>query len=64
MGNRKKAFDCVEMKRRAQEELSAEYERRRGEFASYAEFLAAKVEESPWARSAWKRLSKVTVKVR
>lgn len=34
-----KIFDYVEMKQRAQRELMAEYEARRGEFSSYAEFL-------------------------
>jgi hypothetical protein len=43
-----KTFDCVEMKRRVQEELRAEYESRKGEFASYADFLRAKADQSPW----------------
>ncbi len=41
-----KTFDCVEWKDRAQERLWAEYEARKGEFASEVEFLNAKAEES------------------
>jgi hypothetical protein len=43
----KKTFDCVQMKREAQRRLRAEYEARREEFASYAEFIEATAEESP-----------------
>jgi len=50
---KKKTFDCVEMKRRAQQKLRAEFESRRGEFSSYSDFLAATVEESPWQREVW-----------
>ena len=42
----KKAFDCVQMKRQAQRRLRAEYEARREEFASYAEFIEATAEAS------------------
>jgi hypothetical protein len=64
MADRKKAFDCVEMKRRAQEKLAAEYERRKGEFGSYAEFLKARIGESPWAASMWKRFAEAAAKTR
>jgi hypothetical protein len=37
-----KFFDCVEAKHMAQEALEREFERRRGEFASLADFLNAK----------------------
>ena len=43
---KKKAFDCVEMKRRAQEKLRAEYEARKEEFDDYYDFLEAKANES------------------
>jgi hypothetical protein len=36
-----KKFDCVEMKRRAQERLIAEYEAGRNEYDSYLEFLTS-----------------------
>ena len=36
MTKKTKTFDCVEMKRRIQEGLRAEYESRRKEFPSYA----------------------------
>lgn len=35
----KKTFDCVEMKRQVQAKLMAEYEVRKNEFISYAEFI-------------------------
>ncbi len=41
-----KTFDCVEMKNRIQSELFAEYESRKGEFASYLDFINAKVKDS------------------
>ena len=52
----KKAFDCVEMKRQAQRELMAEYEARRGEFSSYAEFLRVTAAEGPEIRQWRDRL--------
>ncbi len=42
MARRPKRFDCVEMKRRAQEQLLAEYEARKGEFGAYWQFIEAK----------------------
>ena len=47
-----KAFDCVEMKRRAQDQLRAEYESRKPEFESYVDFLNAKADQSPWVQKA------------
>ena len=47
----RKSFDCVEMKRRAQEKLRAQYEARRGEFDSYWDFLEKKAGESEFARA-------------
>lgn len=41
-----KTFDCVEMKNRIQAERLAEYEARKGEFASYLDFINARVKES------------------
>lgn len=52
----KKTFDCVEMKRRAQEELMAEYEQRKHEFSSIADFINAKSRESEWQRSLWDKI--------
>jgi hypothetical protein len=51
-----KTFDCVQMKRLAQEKLLAEYESRREEFGSYCEFLAATIDEDPWQRRIWARV--------
>ena len=46
MSTKTKTFDCVEMKNRIQAELFAEYESRKGEFASYLDFINAKVKDS------------------
>ena len=54
MATKVKTFDCIEMKRRAQEKLQAEYESRKSEFPSYVDFLNAKAEQSDlgrWLRS-------------
>lgn len=45
MATKTKAFDCVQMKRRAQSRLLAEYEQRKDEFASYAEFITSKARQ-------------------
>ncbi len=50
MGTRTKTFDCVEWKHRVQDELHAEYEARKDEFASEIEFLKAKADESEIAK--------------
>lgn len=46
MSTKIKTFDCVEMKNRIQAERLAEYEARKGEFASYLDFINARVRES------------------
>jgi len=53
MKSRSKAFDCVEMKNRIQRELMEEYEARKDEFSSYAEFIVATANESDEIR-AWR----------
>ena len=53
MKSREKAFDCVEMKNRIQKELMEEYEARKDEFSSYADFIVATDEESEEIR-AWR----------
>ena len=50
---KKKAFDCLELKDRIQRELLAEYEARKDEFKSYADFIFATADESPEIR-AWR----------
>ena len=57
MTTRTKTFDCVQMKRQIQADLLAQYKVRQDEFASYAEFLRAKAEESPWIQKMHKRFS-------
>jgi len=53
-----KSFDCVEMKRQAQEALLAEFDRRRDEYATLPAFIRAKIEESKWADAVWRRFAK------
>ena len=60
MATRIKTFDCVEMKRKAQERLRQEYEARKNEFASYYDFLNKTAEESP----LWKQLREKTARAR
>jgi hypothetical protein len=55
MATKPKKFDCVEMKRQAQEELLADWERRKHEFSSYGAFLEAGVQQSEWGRRVWER---------
>jgi hypothetical protein len=58
MNNKPKDFNCVEAKRQAQEALEKEFEARRGEFASFSDFLNAKVMESEETLEIWRRFSK------
>ena len=57
MSAKTKTFDCVEMKRRAQEALLAEYRARQNEFDTLTSFLEAKATESEWVSALWKRLA-------
>jgi len=45
------------MKQCIQEELRAEYESRKKDFSSYADFLQSKADESPWVRQLRKRFA-------
>jgi len=53
---KKKAFDCVEMKRQAQAKLMAEYEVRKNEFSSYAEFIHKTAATDPKIRTFKERI--------
>jgi hypothetical protein len=57
MITKKKTFDCVEMKRQIQEALQAEYRSRKQDFPSYAAFLEAKANASPWVQEMRRRFS-------
>jgi len=46
-----KTLDCVEMKNRIQAKRLAEYESRKGEFASYVDFINARVKDSELAKA-------------
>ena len=48
MAKKTKSFDCVQMKRQAQERLMKEYEARKSEFPSYWQFLESMGKKSPW----------------
>ena len=56
MTTKPKTFDCVEMKRKAQEEILAQWDARKHEFASYGEFLEATLLESDWGRRVWEKI--------
>jgi hypothetical protein len=60
MATKPKRFDCVEMKRQAQEEILAEWERRKDDFPSYGAFLEASIRESEWGRRVWERIQQRT----
>ena len=53
---RRKTFDCVEMKRRVQERIMAEYEAARDRYSSYTEFLQDTARSSEWMQSMLARL--------
>lgn len=53
MAIKSKTFDCVQMKRKAQEALLEEFASRREEFTTLTDFLNAKVSESDWASGIW-----------
>jgi len=52
METKKERFDCVAFKREAQQRLMKEFEARRDEFATYADFINAKAEEGTRSQ-AW-----------
>ncbi len=62
MMSRTKTFDGIEMKNRIQRELRQEYEARKAEFTSYAEFLNATADESEEIRAFREKLTKVKEK--
>ena len=53
-----KQFDCVEMKRNIQNKLMQEYEARKCEFTSYAEFINKTLDESEEIRAFRQRVDK------
>jgi len=60
MTRKAKKFDCVEMKNRIQAKLTQEYESRRDEFDSYADYVKASAHEHEWSRKQLDRLKKTT----
>ena len=57
MPSKPKSHDCVEMKNRIQKRLREEYEARRAEFSSYADFINATAEESEEIRAYWAKVA-------
>ncbi|MBL7133202.1 MAG: hypothetical protein ISS78_03815 [Phycisphaerae bacterium] len=51
-----KTFDCVQMKRQAQEKLLAEYESRKDEFDCYSQFIESKSRCSTWQEDFWAKV--------
>ena len=62
MTTKKKTFDCVEMKNRIQAARLAEYESRKGEFASYLDFVNARVRDSELAKHMRRKMGVVRVR--
>lgn len=57
MRKKSKRFDCVEMKRKAQEALRAEFESRKDEFESYFDFLEWKADQSTVAKKVRQKIA-------
>ena len=49
-------FDCVEMKRQAQERIRQAYESRSSEFSSFLDFIHTAAAESTWVTSLRARI--------
>ncbi|MBX7246560.1 MAG: hypothetical protein K1X53_13770 [Candidatus Sumerlaeaceae bacterium] len=57
---KKKTFDCIEMKNAIQRKLMAEFDARRSEFESYADFIARTSEQDQTIRAFWSRVAKAS----
>ncbi|MDA8141252.1 MAG: hypothetical protein M0036_21630 [Desulfobacteraceae bacterium] len=53
-----KAFDCVEMKQRIQTDLMAEYESRKDQFSSFADFIHKTMASDLKIRAFQEKISK------
>ena len=58
MTRQPKKFDCVQMKNSIQAKMMEEYESRKGEFDSYADYIKTSVREHEWSRKQLERLKK------
>ncbi len=58
MPTRTKTFDCVEMKNRIQADRLSEYEAKKNEYASYVDFVNARMKHSELAKSLQQKLRK------
>ena len=56
-----KRFDCVEMKNRIQQEVRLEYETRKDEFSSYADFVNATADQSEVVRAFREKIEAATM---
>ena len=59
MRTKAKTFDCVEMKQECQRKLREEYEARKGEFDSFADFISKTADKSPFVREMRSRFGTV-----
>ncbi len=58
MATKPKTFRCVEMKHKSQAALLAEFQKRRDEFPTLAQFLATKAKESEWVAKVWSKFDR------
>jgi hypothetical protein len=56
--SKKKEFDCIEMKSDIQAQMQSEYEKRKVEFNSFADYVNAQCDESAWAKSIVEKIKK------
>ena len=59
MATKAKTFDCVQMKRKAQERLAAEYESAKGKYSCLVDFLNAKADQSELAGKIRAKIAEV-----
>lgn len=56
MATKTKAFDCVDMKNRIQDERMAQYQAAKGQYASFEDFITARAQKSDWVRHIRRKL--------
>ncbi len=60
--NKDKKFNCVEMKDQIQADLLKEYESKKKKFKSFADFLNAMSDQSPWQQALKQKIEKAQTK--
>lgn len=56
MPTKTKAFDCVAMKNRIQDQRMAEYAAQKDKYVSFTDFVRARASKSEWVQEMRKRL--------